>query len=508
MGIGIAYIFIFCTIFRAIRRLAMHIPLDRKSKTALYKQVQDYLRTNILNGQLASGTRLPATRKLAADLGVSRITIQNAYANLESEGLLVNREGSGSYVADPVQMKTAVSDATAASWPLWQQGLQTTLDTPSPTLKQPPHPDLISFTGVGDPNQFPIKDFYKSMRTTFQQKGIEALAYGEFGAGYLPLRQTIAHILASQGMQTHPDNVLITTGSQQALSLACQVLLKPGDVVLVEQPTYNMALDLFRALDLEIVGMTVDKNGMQVEQLEPLLQQYHPKLIYTIPNFQNPSGMCLSKERRWQLLTLAERYNVPILEDDFVGDLRYNGRSLPAIKALDPEGRVIYVGTFSKMLMPGLRVGYLIADGPVFDKLVQIKQVSDLTTSPLIQHTLNEYVSVGRYQSHLRRSVRLYRKRRDAMLAAIKQHLHLDVQVISPQGGLFVWLRLPDSLSAEALLTLAAQAGVAYAPGNWFFPEPMEGDQYLRLNFAVQKPEAIDIGMQRLSSAITQLIIS
>ncbi len=478
----------------------MHIPLDRNGKMPLYQQIEDYLRMLIQNGQLSPGTRLPATRRLAQDIDVSRITIQNAYANLESEGLIANREGSGAYVMEAMNGKTAVSPPTS-SLPLWQQNLRpihSQMPPPSPSR----HPDLISFTGVGDPSQFPLKDFHKSMRTIFQQKGIEALTYGEFGAGYLPLRQTIAHILGSQGIQTHPENVLITTGSQQALALTCQILLKPGDVVVVAQPTYNMALDLFRALNLNIVGVPVDKHGLQVDQLEPLLQQYHPKLLYTIPNFQNPSGICLSKERRWQLLTLAERYNVPILEDDFVGDLRYNGRSLPAIKALDPGGRVIYVGTFSKMLMPGLRVGYLVTDGPVFEHLVQTKLVSDLTTSPLIQHTLNEYVSVGRYQTHLRRSIRLYRKRRDAMMTAITHHLPPDVQAISPQGGLFVWLRLPDSLSASALLPLAAQVGVAYAPGDWFFPNPEEGRSYLRMNFAVQAPERIDEGIRRLGKII------
>ena len=478
----------------------MHIPLERQSKTPLYQQVQDYLREHILNGQLSPGTRLPATRKLATDLSISRITIQNAYANLESEGLIANREGSGAYVMEPMNGKTAVSLPTTAL-PLWQQNLQPTRAQTQPPSR-PHHPDLIAFTGVGDPSQFPLKDFHKSMRTIFQQKGIEALAYGDFGAGYLPLRQTISHILASQGIQTSAQNVLITTGSQQALSLTCQVLLNPGDVVLVAKPTYNMALDLFRALNLKVVGVPIDKHGLQIDQLEPLLQQHHPKMLYTIPNFQNPSGVCLSKERRWQLLTLAERYNVPILEDDFVGDLRYNGRSLPAIKALDPDGRAIYIGTFSKMLMPGLRIGYLVAEGPVFERLVEFKHVSDLTTSTLIQHTLNEYVSVGRYQTHLRRSIRLYRKRRDAILAAIKQHLPPDVQVMTPQGGLFVWLCLPDSLSALALLPLAAQAGVMYAPGNWFFPNQEEGRSYLRLNFAVQPPERIDEGIRRLGKVV------
>ncbi len=489
----------------------MRIPLDRQSTTPLYQQIQDHLREYILSGQLLPGTRLPATRKLAQDLGVSRITVQNAYADLESEGLISSREGSGSYVMPPIQLPTTSQDDITISWPLWQQDLLDGEDQTLgivPTLKpaRTSASGLISFTGVGDPRQFPIKDFYKALQTVIRRDGVGALGYGDFDGGDPPLRQTITHVLASQGVQARPENTLITSGSQQALALVCQILLKPGDVVLVEKPTYNLALDLFRSLDLKIVGVPVGEDGMRVELLEPLLQQHHPRLLYTIPNFQNPSGVCLSGPRRRALIELADRYNLPILEDDFVGDLRYDGRALPAIKALDSGGRVIYVGTFSKMLMPGLRVGYLIADGPVFNCLVQAKQVSDLATSTLIQRTLHEYVTVGRYQIHLRRSTRLYRQRRDAMLAAIRQHLPTDVELVPPQGGLFVWLRLPENLSAMDLLPLAMEAGVEFAPGSRFFPEPAEGERFLRLNFATQTPEDIDEGVRRLGMAMEHRI--
>ena len=218
------------------------------------------------------------------------------------------------------------------------------------------------------------------LQVVMRRDGIAALDYGE-PEGHMPLRITIADILASQGLQTRPENVLITAGSQQALTLVAQLLLEPGDVILVESPTYSGALNLFRALGFRIVGVPIDRQGMQVEVLEKLLQQHHPKLIYTIPTFHNPTGTSLSSVRRRQLIVLADRYNVPILEDDFVGDLRYEGRTQPALKALDPGGRVIYVSTFSKMLMPGLRVGFLVADGPVFDGLVRFKHASDLATS-------------------------------------------------------------------------------------------------------------------------------
>jgi GntR family transcriptional regulator/MocR family aminotransferase len=287
--------------------------------------------------------------------------------------------------------------------------------------------------------------------------------------------------------------------------LICQILLKAGDAIIVEKPTYNLALDLFRSLDVKILGVPVDESGLLVESLEPLLQQHHPRLLYTIPNFQNPAGVCMSAARRRALVRLVTRYNLPVVEDDFVGDLRYDGRTQPAIKALDPGGHVIYVGTFSKMLMPGLRVGFLVVEGPLFERLVQAKQVSDLTTSPLIQRTLDEYVTIGRYQIHLRRSKRLNRVRRDAMLEAIRAYLPADCQFITPQGGLFIWLRLPEPFSATDLLSSAMAAGVEFAPGNRFFSDPAEGDRYLRLNFAVETPERIREGIRRLGLVLAEL---
>ena len=425
--------------------------------------------------------------------------------------MISTREGSGTYVAPPIHPPAHSTGDAGIAWPLWQLQAQIedagAQDTPPTYLAQVArHPHPIAFMGVGDPQQFPVKDFYKAMQAVIRRDGTAALEYGQFNNGYAPLRETITHVLASQGIQAHPDQVLITTGSQQALALVCQVLLKPGDAVVVERPTYNLALELFRSLRLNIVGVAVDEHGMRSEALEPVLQQHHPRLIYTIPNFQNPSGVCLSAARRRQLVALADRYNVPILEDDFVGDLRYSGRAQPAIKALDPGGRVIYIGSFSKMLMPGLRVGYILADGPIFSSLVRQKRVTDLTTSTLMQRTLDLFVTVGRYQAHLRRSCRAYRQRRDAMLAAIQRYLPADVHVNPPQGGLFIWLRLGANLSSHQLLPLALEEGVEFAPGGRFFPNPADGARYLRLNFATQPPQAIDQGIQRLGLALQRLI--
>ena len=491
----------------------MRIPLDRQSATPLYQQIKTYLRQGILSGSLAPDTRLPASRQLARDLGVNRITVETAYAELEADGLIFAKVGSGTYIL-PVRPLPPISKvAYGTPWPLWQQGLRVKAEASgvgmlNEAYAAAEHPELINFSdGSGDSHLFPVDDFRKVLQSIMRRDGISALDYGE-RSGYAPLRSTLAHILASQGLQTQPENILITAGSQQALSLVSQLLLKPDDVILVESPTYAGVLDLFRSLNFKVVGIPTDEQGMQVEMLEELLQQHHPKLIYTIPNFHNPTGTCLSSPRRRDLLVLADRYNVPILEDDFVGDLRYDGRTQPSLKALDPGGRVIYISTFSKMLMPGLRVGFLVADGPVYDSLVDFKYVNDLATSTLIQRALETYVTVGRYQAHLRRSCQVFRKRRDAMLMAIQHYLPEDVRMDTPQGGLFIWLRLPDHLSSEKLLALAHEEGVDFVPGNRFFPDNTNGKDWLRLNFVVQTPDKIEEGIQRMGKAIQRLRVN
>ena len=488
----------------------MRIPLDRQSETPLYQQIEGYLRQAILSGNLSANTRLPACRQLAHDLGVNRSTVENAYSALEADGLVFSRMGSGTYVLQQDIIPNVPNHNTRTHLPLWQQSFHTqnTISTSKMVeemLQAGGHPRPINFaSGVSDVREFPAEEFRKTLQSVMRRDQIDALEYGESN-GYAPLREGIAHILASQGLQTRPESILITAGSQQAIFLASQVLLKPNDTVLVENPTYSAAIDLFCTLGYQIVGVPMDNQGMQVDQLEKLLQQHHPKLIYTIPNFHNPTGTCLSSVRRRQLIVLAERYNIPILEDDFVGDLRYEGHVQPSLKALDPGGQVIYVSTFSKMLVPGLRVGFIVADGPVYESLLNYKRLSDLATSTLIQRALDAFVTVGRYQTYLHRSCQTFRKRRDAMIKAIDHHLPGKVSFDVPSGGLFIWLRLPDSISANELLPLACKEGVAFVPGKYFFIDHLHGDEWMRLNFVSQPVDDIEEGIKRLGVAIRKL---
>ena len=485
----------------------MRIPINRQSPMPLYQQISSFIREQIKSGTLTTGSRLPATRDLAVSLGVGRLTVANAYADLQSKGLITGQPGSGTFIAAPAPGNRPTMEKThQATLPDWQQamGVQNRLSNSQrqdELIHSVNHNDLISFAeGNGDPRLFPIEDFRKSCQQVMQRFGQTTLDYGDL-AGYLPLRRTIAQILTSQGIPCHPDRLLVISGSQQGLALTLSLLAKEGENVVVESPTHMGFLDLCHARGIRLLEIPVDEQGMQVDKLEAILQSNPVRLIYTVPNFQNPTGTCLSSPRRRMLVGLAEKYQVPILEDDYVGDLRYKGAAQPAIKALDPGSHVIYVGTFSKMLIPSLRVGFLTAGGPVFERLLSLKHSEDVCTSNLIQQALNDYISIGRYQASLRKARQIFGKRRSAMLAALGREMPTGAAWQPPAGGLFIWLRLPDGLSADRLFPFAAARGVIYTPGSLFFT-PGKGKDFLRLNFSLQLPERIDEGIKRLAAAI------
>jgi GntR family transcriptional regulator/MocR family aminotransferase len=487
----------------------MRIPLNRDGQEPLYRQIQVFLQREIQSGSLEPETRLPASRHLASQLGVSRVTITNAYAELEADGLVYTRPGSGTYVAYPLASPPKPASKTdAQEWPLWQQALLSASWQPERreferSLERTGCSGLISFApGFGAEELFPADEFRKTLNDVLRRRGPSAFAYGN-RAGYPPLRETVAHILSAQGIPTSSEQVLITSGSQQALALLAQVLLGPGDVVLMESPSYIGAIDLFRSLDVRLLGMPMDEDGLIVEEVEKALKQYSPRLIYTIPTFHNPTGICLSGMRRRQLIELANRFDVPLIEDDCFGDLRYEGRALPALKALDRKGNVIYVNTFSKMLMPGLRVGYLVASGPIYDQLLACKYATDLATCSPMQLALEAYISVGRYQTNLRKICRVYHRRRDSMLEALSQYMPEEVRWQTPQGGLCLWLQLPQTWDGTELHHFALEQGVVFAPGAMYFPVERQR-AFLRLNFAVHPSERADEGLRRLRSAMDE----
>lgn len=481
----------------------MRIPLDSCSSLPLYRQIEKYLRWAIEEGTLPPGTRLPAIRLMAQDLGVNRVTVETAYAELAADGLVESRVGSGTWVS-------AGWDAPVSGpWPAWHQaglpGPSGTMPGPSSSIRPEPSPDCIDlYSGNGDVNLFPRADFFRALQRVWRRDGVRVLQYEE-RQGFAPLRRIITQILASQGLATRPENVLVTSGSQQAMALVVQRLLRPGETVAVEWPSYAGALALFAGLGLRMVPVPMDGQGMQVSALAGILDQKDVRLIYTIPTFHNPTGVSLSGVRRRELVALAASRGVPILEDDYVGDLRYDGRGYPSLKALDSGGNVLLLGTFSKMLAPGLRVGYLVAEGPVMERLAASKQLHDLGGTALFQRALDEFVSVGRYQTHLRQARRTYRQRRDAVLQAVRSELPDAIQVDEPSGGLFLWLLLPSAWSAEKLAEAALEEGVRVMPGDRCFAPGLAPPPCLRLTFAIQAEDVALEGVRRLGRAMRKM---
>lgn len=488
----------------------MEIPLDRDNAVPLYQQIKQHIAHLIQEGALLPHTRLPATRKLAADLGVNRITVSNAYGELEAAGLAYARTGHGTFVSTiPAGVRPTMQPQPGRK-PLWQQDLAA---RPLPStnrqwqslLQRAHEPGIISFAGgIPDLETFPVDDFRKALLTVLKRDGQAAMGYDPI-QGYQPLRDAIVSFLGEQGVAVPSDEVFIASGSQQALSLVAMALLKPGDTVIVESPTYSNAIQLFKWQAVRLLGVPTDEEGMQVEVLGHLLQHHHPRLIYTMPNFQNPTGTTMTGHRRRHLLALAERYGLPIIEDDYVGDLRFDGPREPSLRALDQSGNVIHVSTFSKTLMPGPRVGFVLTQGPLLTQLVALKRQTDLGTSGLIQRALEVYVGEGRWRAHTRRVSRVYRRRRDAMMAAMTQHFPPEAQWTTPRGGFFVWVRLPAWISITDLYLASIERQVAFAPGPLFFPGTPEYPAF-RLSFSDQTPERITTGIERLGQSLYDVL--
>lgn len=377
-------------------------------------------------------------------------------------------------------------------------------------LKLTSLPDVISFAGgLPAPELFPIERFKEASQVVLTEMGERALQYGTT-EGYQPLREMIAYNASKYGIQISADNVLITSGSQQALDLLGRIFINRGDRVLVESPTYLGALQAWNAYGVKYVTIPFDDDGMQTEYLESRLRT-GLKFIYVLPNFQNPTGVTLSRERRVQLVEMANAYGVPIVEDDPYGQLRYEGEHLPPVVVLDDEirakevpiysGNVIYTSTFSKILAPGLRMAWVVAPTDVIKKLVQAKQGCDLNSSTFNQYLVYEVANSPWMKTHITAIRETYKLRRDVMLKALEDYMPDGVHWTRPIGGLFLWVTLPQSLDTGTIFKSAVEAKVAFVPGGSFHPLG-GGENTMRLNFSCMKPELIDEGIKRLAVVV------
>lgn len=364
-------------------------------------------------------------------------------------------------------------------------------------LKVAERPDILSFAGgLPAPEMFPVEAIAEAHARVLAREGAMALQYSTT-EGYGPLREWIAARLSKLQIACDADRVLITNGSQQGIDLVARVLLDPGDRVAVESPSYLAAIQVFAAVDARFATIGSDDDGMRIDELERAHAKEPVRLVYLVPNFQNPKGTTLSLPRRRALVDFAKRHHIPVLEDDPYGALRFEGQDVPALAALDDEGVVIHLGTFSKTLAPGLRIGWAVGPREVLRAMTIAKQAADLHTATLAQRATAALLETFDYEAHLDRLRAVYGERRHAMLAALARYMPKGTRWTEPEGGMFTWVELPFGLSSESLFTAALAEHVAFVPGASFYADRPRHDT-LRLNYSNRPPDRIEEGMARL----------
>lgn len=373
-------------------------------------------------------------------------------------------------------------------------------------LKLTTKPEIISFAGgLPAPELFPVEEMIEVSSKVLKTMGREALQYGPT-EGYLPLRNHIADHMKERGVDIGPDDILILSGSQQGLDFSGKVFLDEGDVVFCESPSYLGALNAFRSYMCNFKAVQTDENGMNLSDLEAKIQEakaegHAPKFVYVIPDFQNPSGKTWSLERRQGLYDLAVKYNIAIVEDNPYGALRFEGEVIPPIKSLDRDGRVVFLGTFSKTFTPGLRLGWAVASKELLAKFNIAKQAADLQASTISQRELSVFLDNYDIHAHVKHLIKVYKGRRDLMVETMKRTFPAGAKYVIPQGGLFMWVELPEKIDTKKLLEKAIAKKVAFVPGASFFPDA-NVHNCMRLNYSNMTEEKIVEGIERLAELL------
>jgi 2-aminoadipate transaminase len=481
----------------------MLLNLEKDAEMPLYRQIADQIRTNIGSGTLVPGYRLPTVRELAVTLGVSRLTVQTAYAELQSEGFIESVVGRGTFVAEqlPVQItRKPIAIRQRADMPVvwYSQNLFAAM------LKLSQKPGVISFSQAAPgTDAMPGRELSRALQEAAADPA--AFAYGT-PQGAPELRHEIAALLLDRGIAATPDDIMITSGAQQAVDLGFRAFLEPEDLLAVEEPSYPGMVAIAAGRRQRVVGVPVDNEGLNVERLAEICEVYRPALLYTIPTFHNPTGVSLSPARREQLLDLAEKYDFLIMEDDVYGLLSYDGYSPPALKAADNRQRVVYISSFSKILAPGLRIGVMVAPPAQLEKLLITRRETDLGSPLLPQLGLANYLRRRHLPPHLGRVRTLHRERLDLAVNLVQKYLP-DCKMQRPKGGLCLWLELPGGVDEREFYLEAIERGVGISPGQAFMVRPLGGESavagHFRLGFSSSSPAELERGIRILGQVLS-----
>lgn len=482
------------------------ISLDRSSDVPVYRQIEQAIVAGIRSGHLRAGLRLPPERALAQQLGVDRTTVVAAYRNLAGDGWVSALVGRGTVITSKTAQQsgtTAASDSTTVfGWDevlTPQPGDEPVLDDLAAASLRPGVLSLAS--GVPAAEGYPIAEFRSLLGDALRQSGEALLQYAP-AEGLPELRDQIARTMRERGADITGDGVLICAGSQQGLYLLARALVVPGDTVAVEAPTYLGAVSVFRAADAHVVPLPRDRHGVDPLRLEALLVRREVKLIYLLPTFQNPTGETLDQTRRRQVLAVAARHGVPIIEDDPYGELRYDGEPVPSMFQLaGPDGIVAYLSTFSKVLFPGFRVGWVAGSVALIERLRREKALVDLDSNAVVQAAVAEYLALGLLEDHLRAVRPVYRARRDALVDGLLRGGNVPATWQLPEGGFSLWVELESGLRSRDVLREAMVRGVTFVPGDVFHVDG-GGRSAMRLSFPALTPDELREAGGRLADAI------
>lgn len=485
-------------------QLAVKIPLNRQSAQPIRVQIRDYLSRLIQAGKLPLGGRLPSIRTLSATIQVNKLTVIEAYSLLEADGLIHARPGAGYFVNTTVIASPTLKSNFAPSQKviIQENGGGSFLEQFTASLQAQQHLEIIDFSS-GFPHASGSDYLHRIAKRALSHAADDLFRY-DFPQGQLDLRQQISQMLLHQGLEVSSEELIVTNGSEQALSLVMRHYIQPGDWVIVETPTYHGALGILESLGARVIGIPMTGAGMNLELLAQYLHTHHPQLIYTISTLHNPTGITTSTAHRQELLALAQRYACPILEDNAYEGLNFEPVPAP-IKASDREDLVTYISTFSKTLMPGLRVGYLIPTKQHYRHLVKQKLLSDLHSATVSQAIVREFLASGQYRRHISRLRTHNLQGRNVMLQALSKHFPEGVSWTIPQGGFFLWVHLPD-MPIVAICRDAIAQNILIATGAAFFPD-QQGYPAMRLNFS-RSPQEIEHGISILGKLLKHYLVS
>ncbi len=489
--------------------------LQPESHIPLYVQLRDQLRALVHSGELRSGDRIPASRELAGHLGVHRTTVANAYAELESEGLIQGHVGRGTFICDATIRQFSPPPRSNGNGGVmrWESLFadERGEDGLSRLMPDVP-PGAIAFTVARPPDElFPVEEFRRCCNSVMRHEGRRVLQLGSTD-GYEPLKHSLIEMLRAEGLSVSDEQLLITDGGQQAIDLLCKAFLRPGDSVALENPGYPGAIAILAGARIRVLPVKVGTNpaesghaGLDVDALEAALMQNRVKFVLLTPDFHNPTGTTLPVSERRRLLDIATRYQVPVVEDTIYARLRLRGNPAASLRALDRSGNVIQIDSFSKIAFPGLRVGWCIGPESVIERLRLVKQSTDLHTNQLAQATLAEFIRRGYLARHLAKMKKVYKSRLETLEASLEKEMPEETKWTRTEGGMCVWVTLPPGFDAADFLIYARERGVLFVPGRYFYSQHPQANT-LRLGFANLDEKRIARGVEILAETLTQEI--